>query len=55
MAMFRYKRKTALKYSKTLSDHFNIGIKVNITILEKWSSDELCVGLYAVQVDNALC
>ncbi|XP_076014561.1 AF4/FMR2 family member 1 isoform X2 [Genypterus blacodes] len=27
MAMFRSKRKTALKYSKTLNDHFNVGVK----------------------------
>ncbi|KAF7653994.1 hypothetical protein LDENG_00075200 [Lucifuga dentata] len=27
MVMFRYKHKTALKYSKTLMDHFNVGIK----------------------------
>ncbi|XP_070781142.1 AF4/FMR2 family member 1 [Enoplosus armatus] len=27
MAMFRYKHKTALKYSKTLTDHFSVSIK----------------------------
>uniref|UniRef100_A0A8C8IS95 AF4/FMR2 C-terminal homology domain-containing protein n=1 Tax=Oncorhynchus tshawytscha TaxID=74940 RepID=A0A8C8IS95_ONCTS len=27
MAMFRYKRETALKYSRTLTDHFKVGFK----------------------------
>lgn len=28
MAMFRHKQKTALKYSKTLTDHFNVSINL---------------------------